>query len=98
MKRPATIAEHQGDRDKLAKRYASAGEQTDTGLMLAFRAGWDARDETVRLLAEAADFAHMAIGHAIELGYVGEGSTLGMFNDALAKLDRALRAAGLEGK
>jgi hypothetical protein len=43
-------------------------------------------------LQEALVFAEMTINHAVELGYVGEGSTRAMCLDALAKAKGALGA------
>ncbi len=57
---------------------------------------YDARGEIITQLKaenaklrEALEFSVMAIEHAIHLGYVGEGSTLGMFKDALEKAAKA---------
>lgn len=47
-------------------------------------AGEELKEENERF-RDGLEFCEMTIGHAIELGYVGEGSTLGMFNDALEK-------------
>jgi hypothetical protein len=60
-------------------------------------------DETVRLnqciedmntanqsLREALEFCHMAIDHALTLGYCGEGSTKGICEDAVKRAETAL--------
>jgi len=47
---------------------------------------WD----KIERLTEALEFCKMSIDHAIFLNYVGEGSTLGMFNDASEKAEKAL--------
>ena len=43
----------------------------------------------VGLLRDAAEFAVMTIEHAVELDYLGEGSTRGMALDAVEKLKKA---------
>jgi hypothetical protein len=55
-----------------------------------------ARDALVTRLEEAGRFALMTLEHAQALGYLGEGSTMGMANDAIGKLTAALDA-GSEG-
>jgi hypothetical protein len=40
-------------------------------------------------LIDAAEFALVTLDHAIELGYLGEGSTRGMAQDAIDKLKKA---------
>lgn len=42
---------------------------------------------------EALKFAEMTIEHALALGHCGEGSTMGMCKDALAKIKAALKEA-----
>jgi hypothetical protein len=49
-------------------------------------------------LEEAISFAGMAIEHAINLGHVGEGSTLGMFKEALVKCEAMLEEMGKREK
>lgn len=43
---------------------------------------WKSRD--------ALGFAETAMDHAIDLGYIGEGSTLGMFLEAMSLINKAL--------
>lgn len=47
---------------------------------------------------ESLEFSNMMIEHAIALGYLGEGSTLGMAKDALTKNNEALQDESKESK
>ena len=69
--------------NKLRSRVAEA-------LQSAYAAGHaDLLAENARL-REACDFAHTTLEHALHLGYLGEGSTMGMAKDAIEKIDKAL--------
>ena len=46
--------------------------------------------ETCYELREALDFAHTTMNHALELGYCGEGSTKGMVEDAIDRIEKVL--------
>lgn len=50
----------------------------------------DEHEHLIREMKTAAEFALMTFEHAQALGYLGEGSTMGMANDAIAKLYKAL--------
>lgn len=46
------------------------------------------------IMAEALGFSNLVFDHAITLGYLGEGSTLGMANDAVNRNNKALAKCG----
>lgn len=58
----------------------------------ALRAQREELEAKAKGLVEASEFAHMTLEHAQALGYLGEGSTMGMANDAIQKLSEALAA------
>lgn len=82
-------------RDNGSKRHCWPREQISDVYQYGYIAGFDAstaiHQERTRKLVEALGLAETAMSHALALGYVGEGSTNGMFKQSIKEANDALQ-------